>query len=376
MKRRMIGVMLVLGFIIVKGTVTAYAHGYEGIASVEAGLRTSTVAFLVLGLAAIIFGGLYFLERSKERKKSAVRYQRLGTAAAAGLVLVGGYNMYQAGRTEPVVLTHIHGMGYVKEGRALFAAHDGLKAYENGHWSAVAGDKHDYMGFAAVRGGFFSSGHPAPGSRLKEPLGLVTSSNEGQSLELLALHGQTDFHLLAASYDTGTVYVYNPQPTETIKSVGLYYTRDQGKTWTFAGEGLKGGAKEPSALAVHPSQDSVAALGTVNGLYLTSDYGKTFIQSLPGIQITALYYTPAGNLIVGGYQDGAVLMELDADGKSASRQWKLPPMTEDAVAYIAQHPSAGNEWVLATYKRDVYHTEDDGATWHRIAQEGKTSDTQ
>jgi hypothetical protein len=59
------------------------------------------------------------------------------------------------------------------------------------------------MGFSTTYNAFYSSGHPAPRSPLKNPLGLLKSSNSGQTWEQLGLIGKANFHLLATSYRWG-----------------------------------------------------------------------------------------------------------------------------------------------------------------------------
>ena len=48
----------------------------------------------------------------------------------------------------------------------------------------------------------------------------------------------------------------------------------------------------------------------------------------------------------------------------------LPAMTEDAVAYIAQNPVRRTEIAIATNKRNVFLSKDQGRTWTQIAKEG------
>jgi hypothetical protein len=50
----------------------------------------------------------------------------------------------------------------------------------------------------------------------------------------------------------------------------------------------------------------------------------------------------------------------------------VPPLKQDAVAYIAQSPVKPKEWAIATFKRDVYLSPDDGKSWKAIARNGQT----
>ena len=48
----------------------------------------------------------------------------------------------------------------------------------------------------------------------------------------------------------------------------------------------------------------------------------------------------------------------------------LPALAQDAVAYLAQNPVRHGEIAIATFKRSVYLSKDQGRTWTQIATEG------
>ena len=50
----------------------------------------------------------------------------------------------------------------------------------------------------------------------------------------------------------------------------------------------------------------------------------------------------------------------------------LPPLTDDAVAYIAQNPARKLEYAIATFERSVYLSKDAGQSWNQIADRGTT----
>ena len=58
---------------------------------------------------------------------------------------------------------------------------------------------------------------------------------------------------------------------------------------------------------------------------------------------------------------------------SKNAEVKLPPLTQDAVAYIAQNPIDRSEYAIATFERSVYLSNDAGKTWRRIADRGRGS---
>ncbi|HLO02508.1 MAG TPA: hypothetical protein VK191_05335, partial [Symbiobacteriaceae bacterium] len=159
-----------------------------------------------------------------------------------------------------VKFDHIHGLGFSADGsRLLIPAHDGLKLYVDGKWQVPEQPKHDYMGFAVTDDGFYSSGHPAPGSKLPEPLGLVKSADGGKTLKMLGLQGQYDFHVMGAGYKNHAVYVFNQVASPQLPA-GLQVSLDDGKSWKRAG--AKGLSGAPIQIAVHPTDPKIVAVGT------------------------------------------------------------------------------------------------------------------
>lgn len=146
--------------------------------------------------------------------------QRDLVPATLGLMALA--SLAQAG--EPVTLTHVHGLSYSADGKHLMIpSHHGLAIYANGRWSKAPGPAHDYMGFSATGSALYSSGHPAPGSGLVNPFGLIRSRDGGKTWDKLGLDGESDFHLLATSYRTNAVYVFNAGPNSRMPSAGIHY---------------------------------------------------------------------------------------------------------------------------------------------------------
>src|SRR4051812_22570432 len=115
--------------------------------------------------------------------------QNISIALLASLVLAGAAHAQ-------VTLTHVHGLSYSPDGkRIMIPSHHGLAIYQDGKWSKAPGPEHDYMGFTATAGSLYSSGHPAHGSGLVNPFGLLRSRDGGKSWDKLGLEGESDFHL-------------------------------------------------------------------------------------------------------------------------------------------------------------------------------------
>ncbi len=288
------------------------------------------------------------------------------------IVLAGAavflFSSQAAGR---VTLKHIHGLSFSADGTQLFLpSHHGLAIYDKNGWGLAPGPTHDYMGFAVTRDSFYSSGHPAPGSPLPNPFGLIKSKNGGQTWESLALSGEADFHLLATSYQTNAVYVFNPAANSRMPQPGLYHTTNDRTQWQRAQ--AAGVAGQLRCLAAHPTQAQIIAMGTKNGLFLSRDVGEQFHPLMQGTQVLALFFAFDGqHLWVSSFDGTPSLTRLEwQTGQMVPLI--LPPMEKDAVSYIAQNPVHTREWAIATFQRDVYVSADSGTTWKHIAKQGRT----
>ena len=269
-----------------------------------------------------------------------------------------------------VTLADVHGLTYSPDGKSLLVAHHhGIAVYAAGMWSTSPALRHDYMGFSATKDGFYSSGHPARGSGLTNPFGVIRSTDGGKSWVKLSLEGEADFHLLATSYGTNAVYVYNPGSNSKMKTPGIYYTLNSGFVWNRAKAG--GFSDQPTSLAVHPSDPKVVAVGSKGGLYLSTDSGDSFRAMATGDQVLAAFFDLDGtHLLLSSYAGAPALLRVNWK-TGAKRSVTLPPMSRDAVAYIAQNPANRIEYAIATFERNVYITRDGGQSWQQIAREGK-----
>jgi hypothetical protein len=365
----------------------AFAHGTEEEHQKEilAGMAANALigAVVIFALIAVI----YIMTKRKvdtlDVKKKEGRdirnrlFARLkslkwgGGISLAAVLLFGSIALWnQSGSSAPeVTFKHIHGLGITGDGEQVYVpAHDGLRVFSDGKWRVPEGSKHDYMGFSMVDDGFYSSGHPAPGSDMVNPFGIVKSTDGGKSIDTLALKGETDFHMMAVGYRTHAIYAFNPASNSKMDTAGLYYSTDDAKSWKKSK--MDGLNDEPTALAVHQTKENIVAVGMRDGLYLSKDYGDTFEVVLSGLGVTALSFGNEGQLWVGGVQNGAVLVQLNIESKQ-SEEINIPGMKEDAVSYIAQNPQSSKEIFIATYKMDFYKTTDNGKEWTQIADDGE-----
>lgn len=290
---------------------------------------------------------------------------KLFAAFSFGVTAIGG-----AFAQAPVILTHVHGLSYSADGKQLMIpSHHGLAVYENAKWSKAPGPQHDYMGFSATARHLYSSGHPAPGSGFVNPLGLIRSKDGGRTWDKLGLEGETDFHMLATSWNTNAVYVWNTEPSSRIRRAGLHYTLNDGYAWKGArAAGITG---RPRALAVHPDNAAIVAVATSEGLHLSTDSGERFVKSAAnGEGLAAFFDLDGKHLWYSAFGGRPTLVRMPLTGGHAAHV-ALPPLTNDAVAYIAQNPARRREYAIATFERSVYVSKDAGQTWSQIADQGK-----
>lgn len=322
-------------------------------------------------------------ERAQERRKAAARRSRsrraLVTAAVvvlslavAGLVwwTAGGEpDSGQAGEAVESFM-HVHGLevtAWAPE-EVYLATHQGLIRIDAaGEWTSVSAEPHDFMGFSAhpgAEGVFYSSGHPADGTGLDNPIGFMVSTDGGVTWSQRSLEGAADFHAMTvAPSDGDVVYGWNGagQP-------GLYVSTDGGSSWDTVTEGTLSDVGGALSLAVHPDNPEDVWAGTRSGLLFSRDAGRSWGVVLSG-SVTAVTFDPANADRVLAYApEGGGLLE-SRDGGQTWNELGLV-VDGDAAGHLAVHPQDPDTVYVGTYGEGLLRSTDGGGSWDTLAESG------
>ena len=269
-----------------------------------------------------------------------------GLAAFLAVVVIvlfigrdGGSDSGTASEASPAAMAHVHGLAIdPQDGQLLAGTHFGaFRVGEDGSLEQF-GPTQDFMGFSvAGPGHYLASGHPGAGQGGPGNLGLIRSTDGGESWETVSLEGKADFHTLKARH--GRVYGH---------SGGQLLVSEDGKTWDAR-------ASIPLAdLAISPEGPDTLVVTTQQGLGLSTDGGRTF-RGLPNTPLLVLVTWTDGGGLVGVDPNGGVHASEDAgrtwvERGSAGGQPAALTATEDQV-------------FVATREGDIVESDDGGATF-------------
>ena len=311
------------------------------------------------------------LQRQKRRSPAPLRIGLALVGITLLLVALGLVVRWQQGASTGSVGTviefpHLHGMGFSPDGQSLIvAAHDGTRIFTQGIWQIPAAPAHDYMGYAPSDDGFYSSGHPAPDSSLPNPLGIIKSTDGGQTIANLSAVGERDFHVLGVGYINHALYVFNSSATRQIPA-GIAVSRDDGTTWSSAP--VQGLSARPNAIAVHPTDAQIVAFATDDGMWLSADAGATVTRLADTETTTAATFSVADGRLWYGGQSLAVYDRMS----QVSTRIELPELARgQTMVAIAINPRDSNDVVIGTAARSIYRSRDGGRSWGTLVQAGR-----
>jgi predicted small lipoprotein YifL len=321
-----------------------------------------------IGLIVIIFSLAACGQEAKETPKKTDEQSQNGGDSAINDDKKGAISSNSF--FEPFMgnIDHIHGIGYAGNQNAVFfAAHDGLKIYEYGKWYKTKKENNDYMGFNATEQGFYSSGHPGVDSKLPNPIGIKKSTDNGESIEDIALEGETDFHVMGVGYRNNAIFVLNPEKNSLMESNKFYRSEDGGETWSEAN--VNGLNDEILSVALHPDKAAIIAAAGKNGIYLSKDKGENFDLITKDMQGTSVFFTE-DSLWYGSYSGKPKLVKRSLNDET-EKEVALPEMKQDAVLYFAVNPQNEEEMTFVSFNGSIYQTTDGAETWKHVVAEGK-----
>ena len=252
-----------------------------------------------------------------------------------GLVawLVAGTGDDAASTTDPGPV-HVHALGVNPADEALFiATHTGLyRVAKEEEQARRVSDRHqDTMGFTVVGPNrFLGSGHPDLRDDLPPHLGLIESTDGGESWESVSLLGEADFHVLR--FADQRVYGYDSSNDRLLVST------DGGRTWDELEK--PGPIVDLAVSPKSPSHIVLASAGGPNeGLFESRNGGRTWKQIDTTVGLLAwpaqerLYLVTDGGEVLRSSDGGR---ELDRRGEIGGEPAAfLAP--DDGALYIALH---------------------------------------
>lgn len=278
------------------------------------------------------------------RSRRALRTSLAGVGLATAVVVSGcssDADDRPAGGEAPVAMEHIHGLAVDPADGALYAgSHYGLFRVPEDGPPALVSPVQDYMGFTiAGPGRFLASGHPGAEQDGPSSVGLIESTDGGETWESLSLSGEADFHSLEVADDT--VFGLNSMTGELMVS-------ENGREWETRSDA-------PLAdIAVNPQDIAEVVATSQEGPVFSDDGGETF-EPLTGAPLLVLVDWAADGTLVGVDPHGAIYASTDA-GTSWEARGRLSGPPE------ALHVEDG-QTIYAAASGVVWESNDGGNTF-------------
>lgn len=247
---------------------------------------------------------------------------------------------------------HVHGLGVnPADGTLFIATHTGLYRVQQRERKAerVGDTLQDTMGFTVVGPNrFLGSGHPdineAREQNLPPLLGLIESTDSGESWEPISLLGEADFHVLRFTGER--VYGYDASNDRLLVS------SDRGRSWE---ELEKPGPLVDLAVDPANSRRIVAASagGLEEGLFESRDSGASWKRVSEAVGLLA-WPTPQRLYVIAG--GGQVF----ASGDGGRRLEQRGEIGGQPAALLAQ---SATELYAALHDGTIKRSTDGGSTW-------------
>ena len=252
----------------------------------------------------------------------------------------------EAGDPGPV---HVHGLGVNPADGALFiATHTGLYRLDPTSDKAdrVGNSFQDTMGFTIVGSNrFLGSGHPDLRTDQPPLLGLIESTDAGESWQPISLLGEADFHVLR--FSGGRIYGYDSSGDRLLTSA------DRGRRWrTLA---TPGQLVDLTVDPTNPNHIVATAIGDGGeGLFESSDGGSSWVHAGETVGLLA-WSARDGLYLVSG--DGRVFASRNSGGRTLNPRGQIGG---EPAALLAD---GEDELFVALHDGTIQRSTDGGATW-------------
>ena len=269
----------------------------------------------------------------------------VGAVVAAVLLIGGGRDGDQPAETvgAPFGMAHVHGLG-LDDGELLAGTHYGaFRVGEDGSVTQV-GPTQDFMGFTVVGSDhYLASGHPGADQDAPGNLGLIESTDGGETWESVSLRGEADFHSLEARH--GRVYGH---------SGGVLMVSEDKEEWDER-------ARIALAdLAVSPEDPETILATTEQGLAVSADGGRRF-EPVEGAPLLVLITWTDEGTVVGVDPQGGVRVSDDS-----GRTWEQRGSVGGQPAALT---AQGDTVFVATHDGRIVESQDGARTFDIRYQE-------
>ena len=217
--------------------------------------------------------------------------------------------------------------------------HYGLvRVSPDGELTRVADRVQDFMGFTVVGPEhYLASGHPGEGQSGPGNLGLIESTDGGETWTTLSLAGQADFHALDAA--RGVINGY---------SGGRLLVSEDGSEWTDRGQ------LSIADLAVDSDSPSRLLVTTEKGLALSEDGAETFTLVPESPLLLLVDFSLSADEAVGLSPEGVVYASTDG-----GRSWTERGTVGDAPEAL----EVNGEEIYVAVDGAILASTDGGATF-------------
>lgn len=275
-------------------------------------------------------------EECDQVKKRTIRVL---SGLIAGFLMLGANTAVGSGQSIGTI-SHIHSVRAFGD-QVILGTHEGLFRYVDQKTVQLIGPEiFDIMGLAVFGKKLYASGHPGPGSKLPEPVGLILSTDSGKSWKKLGLQGEVDFHLL----ESAGADMYGVDSG----SGNLLYSNNAGKKWTSRGKNVV------SDIAVNPAKVG-SALALRDGKLISTQNSFTKMRNVNSTPALTSLDWITGSLLATG---GKSLYRSTDSGMS----WKkLSDFPEDAST-VTQSAKI----IAVVVGNSIYKSTDGGKTFKKM----------